>query len=278
MNPFCSVIIITYNCPHHIEKAVDALNQQTRPANQIILVDTGSKDPHYLEKYRSQENIEIYFGEKDCGFCVGNNIGYSKVNPESQYVFLLNPDAFLTNTFLEEALAFMEAHPQAGAITGTTLGYEIDKDQSTGLYDTTGIFRTWYGHWFDRAQAQPYQKDRYNQVEEIPAICGAVFFCRKKALDQILIHSQQVLNESFYMYKEDIDLSLRLVRMGWKLYFVPQLIAYHCRGWNPNRRKMAKRLRLCSAYNELRIHLAMRFPIGIAYSSLKYLAVRCLNM
>lgn len=274
----CSVIIVTYNCPQHISKAIEALNRQTRPADQIILVDTGSKDRSYLESYPKLSNVELHFGERECGFCVGNNIGFSKVSPQCDYVFLLNPDAFLTPTYLEEAIAYMEAHPQVGAITGTTLGYQMDKDAPTGLYDSTGIFRTWYGHWYDRAQGEEYQPHQYSAIEEIPAICGAVFFCRKKALDQVLLHSTQIFNESFYMYKEDIDLSLRLQRKGWKLHYVPHLVAYHCRGWNPDRSKMPKRLRLCSASNEFRIHASMLSPIGMTYSALKYLTVRCFNV
>jgi GT2 family glycosyltransferase len=278
--PVCSVIIVTYNSQIHLPKAMACLNKQSRPADQIILVDTGSSSYNYLETFREQSNVHIVTAEKNSGFCKGNNIGFNKVRPDCDYVFLLNPDAFLTFSYLEEAIAFLENPENAnyGALTGTTLGYDINVDQPTGKYDTTGVFKTWYGKWYDRHQGDSLSTANYKTNEDLPAICGAVFFCRKQALDAVLIRGHEILDQSFYMYKEDIDLSLRLRAKGWKLAFVPQLIAYHCRGWNPDRTKMPRRMRLCSARNELRLQTRQLSPIGLLYSGLKFTLVKFLDI
>lgn len=174
----------------------------------------------------------------------------------------------------------MEApsNTKVGALTGTTLGYCIDQDAPTGTYDTTGIFCTWWGRWFDRAQGEKHNPEAYSQIELIPAICGAVFFCRRSAAKEVMLAEEEIFDNGFYMYKEDIDLSLRLRKQGWDLAFLPELKAYHCRGWNRDRKSMPQKMRLHSAFNELKIHWRKKSPIPFLYSLMKYWAVRCLNI
>jgi len=274
----CSVIIVVHDSGRVIHKAVKALREQTKPADKIVLVDTGSKDPSYLEQYEQAPDTELLFAGKEVGFCRGNNCGLQKVPPESDYVFFLNPDAFLAPDFIEKALAFMEKNLHVGMATGKTLGYDLENDRPSGRYDTTGIFHKWYGRWYDRGQGILCSPELYNEIEPLPAICGAVMFARKKALDQALLQNGELFDSSFFMYKEDIDLSLRLRAKKWQLIYNPELVAYHCRGWDPDRKKMPRRIRLCSARNELRIHARTFAVPGIAYSALKYLSVKLLNL
>jgi len=280
VNPHCAVIIVTHNSQLHLPKAMLCLQQQSRPADQVVLVDSGSADPSHLMTYQQDPKVTVVLAKGDIGFCRGNNIGMGRLSSNCDYVFFLNPDAFLTPRFLEDAIAFMEQpHNQAyAALTGKILGYDIQQDRPTGKYDTTGVFRKWYGRWYDRGQGMDCNPELYLNQEDIPAICGAVFFCRKKALDAVLIRGNEAFDNNFYMYKEDIDLSIRLRKNGGKLAYLPHLSAYHCRGWNPDRSKMPRNFRLASARNELRIHLRSFSLAGSIYSSLKYASVRFLDL
>ena len=78
------------------------------------------------------------------------------------------------------------------------------------------------------------------------------------------------------MYKEDIDLSLRLQRGGWDLYHVPTLTGYHKRGWD--RATAAKWQKVLSARNELSVQCRDRSIVGLGYSMAKYFAVTCLGI
>lgn len=278
--PHVAVIIVTYNSERHIHKALACLNQQSRQPCQIILVDSGSNNPAYLERYRQQKNVTIVIAEKGCGFCKGNNAGMAHVQKKCDYVFFLNPDAFVTPTFLEKAVAYMEAleNEKCGALTGTVQGYDIINDRPTGKYDSTGVFRKWYGRWYDRGQGEVCGERLYIEHAHVPAICGAVFFCRKKALDTVLIRDGEVFDSSFYMYKEDIDLSFRLKKKGWTLDFVPDLLAYHCRGWQRDRSQMPRKMRVASARNEVIVQAKHKSPVPIAYSFLKYAGVLILDL
>lgn len=277
MNPKIAVIIVSYNCPEHLKRNLASLRAQTRKPDQIIIVDNNSKDPSCLESFK--EDAEIIYNSINTGFCAANNEGLKKVDDQTNYVLFLNPDAFLTERFIEKALAFMEDPENAscGAMTGILLGFDPEKEAPTGRYDSTGIFSTPYGKWFDRDQGQEINTHLYQTKEEVPAICGALMLCRKEALMNAAFKDKTVWDNTFFMYKDDIDLSLRLRKKGWKLMLVPDLIAYHCRGWAVNRSEMSRKARLSSAINELRMHLRTRAYQFLPYSLLKYAAVKFFN-
>lgn len=276
----CAVIIITHDNQAVVPQAIACLREQSRLPAQILIVDTGSKDREYLKPYEEAEDTTVIYGGDEIGFCRGNNIGYQAVAAETEYVLFLNPDAFLSPSFIEEAIHFMEQpeNRECGMLTGPLYGYDLAVGAPSGRYDSTGIFRKWYGRWYDRAQGELCRQELYQTVEELPAICGALMFCRKKAVERVLIRGGEVLDSSFHMYKEDIDFSLRLKAKGWKLYYVPHLTAYHCRGWNPDRKKMARKVRLLSAKNELAIQMKVFSPLGFLYSLAKYAAVLIFNV
>ncbi|MBA3238081.1 MAG: glycosyltransferase family 2 protein [Parachlamydiaceae bacterium] len=275
-----AVIVVTHNSEKHLDKCMQCLNSQTLQASQIVLVDSGSADRTYLNKFASMAGVDVVLAEKDIGFCKGNNIGLTKITPDVDFILFINPDAFAMPTFLEEAVAFMllDSQKTCGALTGTTAGYSIESDFPTGLYDTTGVFCTWWGCWYDRGQGEAVNSQLYSSIEEIPAICGAVYFCRRIAVRDVMLPGEELFDSRFYMYKEDIDLSLRLRAHGWKLMFVPTVKSFHCRGWNSNRKSMPKKMRLHSAYNELTIHWRQKWMVPTFYSGLKYWAVKCFNL
>lgn len=276
----CSIIIVTHNSERYLHHAIESLKKQTKPAEQIIIVDSGSNHTDYLMQYREHENITLALFRSNIGFCKGNNVGMSLINTFSDYVLFLNPDAFITPNFLEDAVAFMEnpIYETCGAMTGTILGYDIEANKPSEKYDSTGIFTTWYGKWYDRDQGRNCKDIIYTNTETLPAICGALMFCRRIALENVSLEKNKIFDEHFYMYKEDIDLSIRLAADGWQLLYNPNCSAYHCRGWNPKRSNVPRHFRLLSAKNELKIHWKKKSPIKILYSAAKHLAVNFLDL
>jgi GT2 family glycosyltransferase len=276
--PTVSVIIVTHNDSGIVHRAIASLKGQTLPPRQIILVDSGSKDPSFLCRYHGDEGVDRVLSPTNIGFTGGNNLGYLCLEPETEYVLFMNPDLCLSQDYLEKAAALMDKHRDWGALTGLLLGYDFNKDCPTGKYDSAGIGRTWYGRWYDRAQGEPVDPMRFGAHEEVPAICGAAQFCRRSALGQVETANHEVYDPGFFMYKEDIDLSIRLRKAGWKLLLCPEIIAYHGRGWNRDRSRVRRQFRLMSAKNELKVQYRIRSWTGMGYSLAKYLAVYCLNV
>lgn len=274
-----TVVIVTYNSDRHIHKCIANIDAQTKKADRIVISDSASTDPYYLEQYRERRDIHLLPHQENIGFCCGNNSAMPFTSHESDFVLFLNPDAFLEPTFCSEAIKVMTLPSSAkvGMLSGQLLGYDIESGTPTGRYDSTGIFRTWYGHWYDRDQGKPVNPAIYKNIEEVPALCGALLFCRIKAIQDTLLRGSEVFDSSFYMYKDDIDLSIRMRQAGWKLLFVPALQAYHCRGWQIDRHKMRRESRLMSARNEIRVN-ARDCWLGLPYSLSKYYAVKAFDI
>jgi GT2 family glycosyltransferase len=147
------------------------------------------------------------------------------------------------------------------------------------VLDSAGIARVWYGKWEDVGQGQPVSGISLKSPYQVKALCGALFAIRTVALKEVSFPSGDIFDPSFYMYKEDIDLSIRLAEKKWELWIDPTLIAHHCRGWNSQSRKaMPRKMRLASARNECVIQWKLKAPLPILYSTIKYLAVKGLDI
>lgn len=277
--PKVGVVIVTHDSASSISQTLFALNRQTFAASQIVLVDSGSSDTSYLKQHNREGLLELCF-MPNIGFSAANNLGYSSLDPSLEYVLFLNPDTILPEDFLEKAVRWMEieGRESVGAVSGPLLGWDLKKEAPTGLIDSTGIFSTWYGKWYDRGRGASVKQKPFTRMEEVPALCGALIFARRKALESIKIGKYQLFDEQFFCYKEDIDLSLRLRAKGWRLIVVPDFPAYHARGWSPNRKAVPRARRLMSAENELKLHLKGYNPIKIVYSFLKYMGVLLIDL
>lgn len=273
-----AVVIVTYNSAPVLGMCLDSLQRQTRAADLIVIVDNNSPEPSYLDQVPPTGPFELLRNSRNDGFCGGNNTGYALART-CEYVLFLNPDAFVSNCFLERALLCMERPENArvGCLTGTLLGFDVSAGQPTGLIDSTGIFQNWSGKWYDRAQGMRWEAPppAQERLEDLPAACGALMFCRTRALEDVLLEESQVFDQRFFMYKEDIDLSLRLRARGWRIVYRPDLLCHHGRGWQ-GRTAMSYRSRYLSARNELR--LCWRNSLrGLPYSLLKLTYVTTLE-
>jgi N-acetylglucosaminyl-diphospho-decaprenol L-rhamnosyltransferase len=273
-----SVVIVTHNSEVFISKLMEALEAQTQKPDLVVLVDSGSSDRAYLDRARRSPLPCTVVLEENVGFARACNIGRNLSN-FNEFILFLNPDAFLAADFLAGAVEFMKEkrHQNVGILTGTLLGYDISQDLPTGLIDSTGVQQTWFGRFYDRDQGSPLSAlHGYKRLANpVKAICGAAMFARQTAL-RTVSRNGDVFQSDYFMYKEDIDLSLRVGRAGWKLMHHPSLTVYHCRGWK-SRKLMPKAARVLSAKNEMRMHYRNRSPF-VLYSAIKYCMVNLFDL
>jgi len=266
-----AVVIVTHNSEQVIEKCINALKQQPTDDIEITLVDSGSHDSAYLNTFEQLPYVKV-IRKGNVGFSQANNFGYNSCSVKAQYILFLNPDAFVNNLTLSLAKQLMEEHSDVGCFGGRLLGYDIETEMPTGRLDSTGVFRKWYGRWFDRGQGE-VDIGQFAQIEETSAACGAFMFCRRQALQEILLPGGAVFDPDFFLYKEDIELSLRLREKGWKIFYSPELTTYHCRGWQKQRSQMDFSLRENAASNEVLLY--RKHPsIYFLWALLKYVCVR----
>jgi GT2 family glycosyltransferase len=280
-----AVVIVTYHSGGVLPHCLEALIAQTRRPDAIVIVDNSFPDSGYLDTATRAAiaaglSITLLRNTENLGFCAGNNAGYAAAGLR-RYVLFLNPDAFLAADFLERAEQWMDQpeNREVAILTGTLLKFDLERHAPSGTIDSTGIFQSWYGKWYDRNQGAPCTHSAARSAESVgaaaesvPAVCGALMFCRRAALETVVSPgTRAVFDEDFFMYKEDIDLSLRLRRKGWRLSHRADLTCFHGRGWR-GRREMSARARRLSARNEL-IICFRNGGKGLLYSALKFLFI-----
>ncbi len=274
--PTVGVVTVTYNSDEFFITYMESLAEQTFPPDLVVLVDSGSSQPGFLDRVRDfAVDVEV-IRETNVGVCVGNNIGWRRVR-DFDYVVFLNPDAFLAPDFLEKAIAYMETAPDVGMVTPSLLRYDIRQKRALDIVDTTGVVRNRLGFLVERDQGAPSAVlSRFSGPNVIPWLCTAVAVGRCQAMEAVVEPGEQLFDENFFMYKDDTDLSWRVRRAGWKIIHHPDLLGCHCRGWQ-DRKSVSRKARLLTARNEIKMCFKNRSPF-ILVGLLKYVLVGLFNV
>lgn len=267
MLPKVAAIVVSHNSESTLDRCLQGLEAQDYCLETILLVDSGSSDRTYLEAFKQQQSVQLLFTE-NIGFSRANNLGYETLSSDIDFVLFVNPDLFLPPDFVTKALQLCKDDPDVAMLSGKLLGYDLEHDRPSGRIDSTGVLRKWYGRWYDRGMGEVDTK-QYDKPEAMAALCGALLFCRNTALKSL---AGPVFDPDFFLYKEDIELSLRLRKMGWKLLYHPMLSAYHCRGWQDERSKMSYELRKLAVRSELLLYKKHPSPYAL-WAFLKYILV-----
>lgn len=258
-----TAIIVTHNSEKFLQECFLKLRSQTHPIDEVIVVDCGSDNSDYVKEFSNDFKITLVL-EDNVGFSRANNIGFARSEVSADFVVFLNPDTYLDMKFVEKAIAVMDKMPHVGMLSGRLLGFDPEQNCETGTIDSTGIFRKIYGRWYDRGHNET-DHGQFSLDEEVPALCGALLFCRKNALE---CFSGNIFDDDFFLYKEDIELSIRMRKQGWTLLYSPKLVAYHCRGWR-SRTEIPFILRKKAAESEILLYKKHPSPY-IIWALFKY--------
>ncbi len=276
-SPKISVIVVTHNSMKFIDKCVSGLERSLDNGFiELIMVDCKSDDSSYLDKFRNRRGVKLIQLNNNVGFSKGNNLGVSQINNKSKYILFLNPDAFVNDNLLNKIYKKMESQEfqDVAICSPILLGYSVESSRPTGLVDSAGIRRTWYGRYYDF-----YKGKAVNELQSLgksefeSLICGAFMFCRKKALLERFKKSS-IWDEEFFMYKEDIELSLYLKFKGWRLIVIPKYHAYHCRGWSKNRLSVSEFSIIESLKSDWKLFKKSKQKIILKFIDITYLVLK----
>lgn len=226
-----TVIIVSYNVKYFLQQALASIRRAASGMPvEIIVVDNASADGSAAMVRSRFPEVTLIENKTNRGFAAANNQGIRIAKGE--YVLLLNPDTLLQEDTLEKTVHFMDTHPDAGALGVKMIdGKGLFLPESKRSLPTPKVA---FFKMFGLSALFPKSKlfGRYHlgylnedETYEVEVLSGAFMLIRKKALDEV-----GLLDETFFMYGEDIDLSCRIIKAGYKNYYFPQTRIIHYKG------------------------------------------------
>jgi len=276
MIDFC-LITVTYNNSNYIQYLIDSIIKSSGNSSfHLFISDNNSTDIDEIKAIcLAEDNVTLIASKHNYGFCKGNNIAVSEaVKLDPKYFLFINPDLFLTEDWLENAARIIEDVSLIGVLSGPLLQFDFKSKQATGLIDSLGINITRYGRWFDINQG--CRRTDFIADVKPQAVCGALMLLKREVIDALLQADGYVFDERFFMYKEDVDLSLRIKKLGYQILVHHELIAFHCRGWNRKRKEMSFRAKKLSAINDMRVAYKHRL-FNLPFALFKFFYVFCVE-
>jgi len=226
-----SVIIVNYNVEYFLDQCLSSVRKALgNIQGEVFVVDNNSIDGSNAMVRDKYPEVKLIANKKNVGFSTANNQGIKKSTGE--YVLLLNPDTVVEHDTFEKVISFMDGHPDSGALGVKMLDGSGNflPESKRGLPTPATAFYKMFGisSLFPRSKrfAQYHlghlDKDKIHKVDILP---GAFMLLRKKTLDKV-----GLLDESFFMYGEDIDLSYRIIKEGYSNYYYPETRIIHYKG------------------------------------------------
>ena len=213
-----SIVIVSYNVRSYLEQCLQSVQKSlVGIEGEVWVVDNLSQDDSVEVLRRDYPWVRLIANTENMGFARANNLAIRQ--SQSDYVLLLNPDTIVEEPTLRGVLDFMDAHPEAGGA-----GVMMHNSDGTLAPESRRALPT---PWVSALKMLGFTKRYYmshlpwDQPGRIEVISGAFCFLRRKALDQI-----GLLDEDFFMYGEDIDLSYRLLKGGWQNWYLPLSITH----------------------------------------------------
>ena len=217
-----TVVIVNYNVRFFLEQCLLSVEKAMRNVQgEVYVVDNNSVDGSVEMVAERFPWVRLIANRENTGFSRANNQAMRVAKGE--YVLLLNPDTVVEEDTFKKVIDFMDTHPDAGGlgvkmVDGKGIFLPESKrglpSPETSFYKIFGISKL-----FPRsARFNRYHLGHLNNDEthEIEIISGAFMLMRKSALDKV-----GLLDEDFFMYGEDVDLSWRIILGGWKNYYYP---------------------------------------------------------
>ena len=213
-----TIVIVSYNVRHFVAQCLDSVQKASSGIDaEVFVVDNASSDDTVSYLAQHYPWVKLIVNDENLGFSRANNIAIRQA--QGEYVLLLNPDTIVSEPTFRECLAFMDAHPQAGG-----LGVRMhNADGSLAPESRRAIPSPWVSFLKMLGFTKRYYMSHlsWNEPNRIEVVSGAFFLLRRKALDQV-----GLLDEDFFMYGEDIDLSYRLLKSGWENWYQPSDIVH----------------------------------------------------
>ena len=237
-------VIVNYNTADLLRRCLQhSFASVTDHQFTLTVVDNGSADASLAMVRADFPAVATIRSERNLGFAGGNNLALrailaeraAEADPDHEYVLLINTDLFLAPETVETLVGFMERHPEVGVV-----GPRVEKRDGTldlacrrrfptpanAFYKLFGLSRRFPGD----ARFASYNLTHLDpgELTEVDAVMGACMLVRLAAITGA--RGAGLLDESFFMYGEDLDWAYRIKERGWRIFYNPQTRVLHYKG------------------------------------------------
>lgn len=232
-----SVVIVSYNVRELLARCLESVQGskfkvqsstiEPRTLNlELFVVDNASRDGSATLVRERFPAVHLIENTENRGFAAANNQAFARTR--GRYVLMLNPDTEVRAGALVTLVAFMDAHPRAGACGGKLVYGDGSFQHSAFMFPSlVQIFLDFFplnwrlteSRWNGRYPRTWYRRGVPFQVDHP---LGAAFLVRREAAEQV-----GWLDEQFFIYCEEIDWAMRIKRAGWEIWCVPQAEIVH---------------------------------------------------
>ena len=226
-----SVVIVNYNVVFFLEQCLNSVFAASKNLNvQIFVVDNNSVDGSINMLKENFSSVVLIENKENVGFSKANNQAIKRAN--SPYVLLLNPDTVIEEDTFDKCIDFMNSNADCGGLGLRMLDGKGNflPESKRGFPSPSVSFYKIFGLSYLFPKSQKF--GRYHlgflsefEVNEVDVLSGAFMLLRKVTLEKV-----GLLDEQFFMYGEDIDLSYRIKLGGYKNYYFPETKIIHYKG------------------------------------------------
>ena len=226
-----SIIIVNYNSRTLIEQCLVSIDKAITGINtEIIIIDNNSNDGSKENLAAKFPGVKYIFNNENFGFAKACNQGF-KIS-SGDHILFLNPDTVLSETCLTDCISFLKAHADAGAVGVRMLDDKgkFLRESKRGLPSPSASFYKLFGLTaifpISKTIAKYYQGHlAENENNSVEVLSGAFMMINRSVFEKA-----NGFDERFFMYGEDIDLSLRISQLGYKNYYLGKVSITHLKG------------------------------------------------
>ncbi len=242
-----SIIIVNWNTKDLLAKCLRCVEETVKKVSyDIYVVDNASSDGSPDMVRQNFPTVKLIANTDNVGFARANNQAMRVC--EGRYVLLLNSDAFVKDNTIDYMVEFMDKHPDA-SMAGCKLLYGDGRLQPSCATFPTLLTETFIALGLDKVFAKSKFFGKYMMTDwdygdtrPVDVIMGAFMLARADVIQKV-----GLMDESFFMYSEEVDWCYRFKAAGWKIYFTPDAEAVHLWGGSSQQVKVETLIRLYKA-------------------------------
>jgi len=277
-NKKAAIIIVNWNGLKFLNNCLAAVYNQTYQNFDVYLVDNGSKDDSVSFVLKNFPQVKIVKLEKNTGFAKGNNIGIKEAFKDCKvnYIVCLNNDTVVDNRWLEELVKTAEKNKIIGVVSSKAYFNDKITIQNAGLEFRKTVQANKNGGISMGFGLTDIEAPEFSKDIEIFAPGGVALLFKREVLEKIIKRDNEIFDEDFFAYVEDLDIGFRIRSIGYECYLSAnaKLIHLHSKTGgvaSSFKSYYCERNAILTAIKNLPIFDLLLFPFRNIYLKLSYL-------